>query len=74
MKPGLRNFILSPWFVVLGAAVGWTTGYFFTWEMSVLARFGFGTIAAVAAVALVLWALKGVARSQMPTGTKPWWQ
>jgi hypothetical protein len=61
MKAGLRNFILSPLFVVLAAAVGWTTGYFFTWQMRLVARLAFGAIAAAVAVALVLWALKGVA-------------
>jgi hypothetical protein len=48
MKAGLRNFMFNPWFVVLEAATGWTTSYFVTWEMTVLARFGVGTIAAAA--------------------------
>ena len=59
MKAGLRNFILSPLFVVLTAVVGWTTGYFFAWQMRLMARFVLGAIAAAVAVALVLWALKG---------------
>ena len=61
MKAALRNFILSPLFVVLAAAVGWTTGYFFTWEMGLLVRLAFGAIAALIAVGLVLRALKSVA-------------
>ena len=59
MKAGLRNFLLSPLFVVLMAAVGWTTGYFFSWQMRLVTRFAFGAIAAAVTVALVLWALKG---------------
>ena len=69
MKAGLRNFMFGPWSVVLGAAAGWTTGYFVTWEMTVLARCRFGTIAAAAA--LVLWALKGVYTEPKANGTKP---
>ena len=68
MKPVWRNFILSPLFVVLAAAAGWTTGYFFTWKMSLAVRLVWGSLAAAAAVAVVLWALKGVGQERRANG------
>ena len=64
MKPSLRKFILSPGFIVLGALAGWTTGYFLTWQLSLLVRLVLGCIAAACVVGAVLWALSASRRGR----------